>query len=116
LELEGKGKVVAFEEIEEALSGLLERFHYPDFQIETVQTSELVRQQIEDLRRTRKANLSNLLDRQFLVADQRFFTARLIVAASFVVGGVLISIPAATMFFQVSQRSAQLIAMLVGLT
>jgi hypothetical protein len=116
LEREGKGKEIVFEEIEEALSGLLERFHYPDFQIETVQTSELVRQQIEDLRRTRKANLGNLLDRQFLADDQRFFTARLIIAVSFLIGGVLVSIPAATMFLQVSHRSVQLLGSLVGLT
>jgi hypothetical protein len=114
LKREGKGKEVVFEEIEEALSSLLMRFHYPDFQIATVQTSQLLQQQIEDLRRTRKANLSNLLDRQFLADDQRFFTARLTVALSFLVGGVLVLIPAAIMFLQVSHRSVQLLGAMAG--
>ena len=115
LEAEGECRENVFDEIETALAELLDQFHYSDAPLGVGQTGEHVGQRIEDLRRRRKANLANLLDRQFVGDDQRFLVARAVVSASFIFGGVLVSVPAATMFVQVSHRAFQLIGSVISL-
>jgi hypothetical protein len=115
LEQEGLGREAVFDDIATRISELLEQFHHAHLELASVQTAEHVMGRIEDLRRTRKANLGNLLDKQFSTDDRRYFVARLAASLSFLIGGVLVSIPAATMFYQVTHRALQLVGTWLGL-